>query len=80
MSNSFKRSTVLVYRYEGLHNQGNRNFVAPGSALQPWNANQLEWECSFVPLTGLWASEAAFPGGWHRIALTLNQNLRSKLL
>ena len=33
MSNGFKRSTASVYRYEGLHDQGNSNFVAPGGAL-----------------------------------------------
>ncbi len=40
----------------------------------------MEFEACFVPPTGLWASEAAIPGGRHRIALTLNQNLRSRVL
>ena len=40
----------------------------------------MEFEACFVPPTGLWASEAAIPGGRHRIALTLNQNIRSRVL
>ncbi len=42
MSNGFKRSTASVYRYEGLHDQGSSNSVAPGGSLQPWHANMLE--------------------------------------
>ncbi len=80
MTNGFKRSTASVYRFEGMHDQGNSNMIAPGGALQPWNGSQMEFEAYFVPPTGLWASEAAIPGGRHRIALTLNQNPRSRVL
>ena len=80
MTNKFKRSTASVYRYEGIHDQGNSNFMPPGGAMQPWNGSTLEWECCMVSSTRLWASEAAILGGRHRIALTLNQNLRSRVL
>ncbi len=80
MTNKFKRSTASVYRYEGIHDQGNSNFMPPGGAMQPWNGSTLEWECCMVSSTRLWASEAAILGGRHRIALTLNQNLRARVL
>ncbi len=80
MTHGFKRSTASVYRYEGINDLGNSNLTPPGGALQPWDGVTLEHECCFVPPTGLWASEAAIPGGRHRIAITLNQALRARVL
>mgnify|MGYP000034393870 CR=1 FL=1 len=80
MTHGFKRSTPSVYRDEGINDLGNSNLTPPGGALQPWDGETLEHECCFVPPTGLWASEAAIPGGRHRIALTLSQSLRARVL
>ncbi len=69
-----------MYRYQGNDDRKNSSLISPGGALQPWDGETLEHECCFVPPTGLWASESAIPGGRHRIALTLNQGLRARVL
>ena len=69
-----------MHRLVGANGSRNTAESQPGFALQPWNGGTTVFDCAFVPPSGFFSMAGGLPGGRHRFVMTLNSNIRDRVL
>ena len=80
LSHEYKMSSAASMRLVGDYGKRNATSVMPGGPLQPWNGTTKTIDCAFVSPSGFMNLAGSVPGGRHRFVITLNNNLKERVL